>query len=85
MELPPYNNLRRTMVKLLTKPNCQPCRAMKRRLTEKNIEFQELSVTEDSNLALAKELGFLQVPVLVLEDGTAVGGYRPDVIDKLVA
>jgi glutaredoxin-like protein NrdH len=73
------------MVKLLTKPNCQPCRAVKRRLAEKNIEFQELSVTEDGNLALAKELGFLQVPVLILEDGTAVGGYRPDVIDKLVA
>lgn len=73
------------MVKLLTKPNCQPCRAVKRRLVEKNIEFQELSVTEDGNLALAKELGFLQVPVLILEDGTAVGGYRPDVIDKLVA
>lgn len=57
---------------------------MKRRLSEKNIEFQELSVTEEDNLALAKELGFLQVPVLVLEDGTAVGGYRPDVIDTLV-
>lgn len=85
MELPPYNNQRRIMVKLLTKPNCQPCNAVKRRLKEKNIEFQELSVTEDSNLAYAKELGFLQVPVLVLEDGTAVGGYRPDVIDKLVA
>lgn len=58
---------------------------MKRRLSEKNIEFQELSVTEEDNLALAKELGFLQVPVLVLEDGTAVGGYRPDVIDTLMA
>jgi len=71
------------MVQLLTKPNCQPCKAMKRKLLEKNVSFNELSVTVNENMALAKELGFLQVPVIILEDGSAFGGYRPDVVEGI--
>jgi glutaredoxin-like protein NrdH len=71
------------MVQLLTKPNCQPCRAMKRKLLEQNVSFNELSVTVNENMVLAKELGFLQVPVIILEDGSAFGGYRPDVVEAV--
>ena len=72
------------MVVLFSKPACQPCRAMKRKLVECGVEFVELSVVEDVNLVRVKELGFLQVPVLVLPDGSAVGGFRPDVVEGLV-
>lgn len=58
---------------------------MKRKLQERGVEYRELSVEVDENLAKVKELGFLQVPVLILEDGTAVSGFRPDVIDGLAA
>lgn len=73
------------LVNLFTKPNCQPCRAMKRKLQERGVEYRELSVEVDENLAKVKELGFLQVPVLLLEDGSAVSGFRPDVIDTIAA
>jgi len=73
------------VVRLITKPSCQPCRAMKKKLIESNVEFEELSVMVEDNLALAKELGFLQVPVLILEDGSAFGGFRPDLVNALAA
>jgi glutaredoxin len=56
---------------------------MKRKLLEQNVSFNELSVTVNENMALAKELGFLQVPVIILEDGSAFGGYRPDVVEAV--
>lgn len=72
------------MVRLYTKSNCQPCRMSKLKLESLGIPFEELSVEADeANLAAVKELGFLAVPVLVLEDGSAVSGYRPDVITGL--
>lgn len=73
------------MVKVLTKPACQPCIATKRKLEERGIEFEELSITDEVNLELAKELGFLAAPVVILEDGTAFSGYRPDLLSQLVA
>lgn len=72
------------MVSLFTKPNCQPCRAMKRKLDAEGVEYRELSITDEENLAAVKELGFLAVPVLLVGD-QAVQGFRPDVVDRLAA
>lgn len=40
---------------------------------------------DDSALALAKELGFLQAPVVIPPEGEAWSGFRPDLINQLAA
>ena len=57
----------------------------KRVLSEKQIPFQERMMDEDeSAIALAKELGFLQAPVVIPPEGDAWSGFRPDLLKLLV-
>lgn len=66
-----------------TKPNCQPCRATKRKLKDRGVPYAEESLTDEGNLAAAKALGHLEAPVVVV--GTeSWSGFRPDLIDELV-
>lgn len=53
-------------VTVYTKPNCQPCRATKRWLDERGIDFTEADATEPGNLAAITALGHLQAPVVVV-------------------
>lgn len=76
-------------VTVYTKPDCRPCWATKRKLTQLGIEFEEESLLDEGNLAAAKALGHMEAPVVVVAP-TGAGsehswsGFRPDMIDDVV-
>ncbi|WP_448667737.1 glutaredoxin-like protein NrdH [Aerococcus viridans] len=73
------------MVTVYTKPNCMQCNFTKKYLTEKEIEFQTIDVTESEEaLARVKGMGFQAVPVIVAENEEAFYGFQPDRLAKLV-
>jgi glutaredoxin-like protein NrdH len=60
------------------------CNFTKKYLTEKEIEFQTIDVTESAEaLAKVKDMGFQAVPVIVAEDQEAFYGFQPDRLAKL--
>ena len=73
-------------ITIYTKPNCGQCDATKRRLDKRGLEYRSVDITED---AAAYEhilgLGYLQAPVVVVDDGTHWSGFRIDAIDTLAA
>lgn len=70
-------------VTLYSQKNCQPCKAVARRLDKNETPYTKVDVSEDAEaLARLRALGFSQTPVV--ECGTTVfAGYSPDKIDAL--
>ncbi len=70
------------MITVYSRPDCQPCKATKRKLEQLGAEYTVIDVTEDPDaLTLIRDLGYLQAPVIVVRDGdeeTHWGGYAPD-------
>lgn len=70
------------MITVYTRPNCQPCKATKRKLEQLQAEYTLIDVTEDPDaLDLIKGLGYLQAPVVVARIGGEEvhwGGFSPD-------
>jgi glutaredoxin-like protein NrdH len=72
-------------VTVYTKPSCVQCNATYRALDSKGIEYEVLDVSVDeSALAQVKELGYLQAPVVITDEGHW-SGFRPDKIDELAS
>lgn len=60
-------------ITVYSKPGCVQCTAVKRYLKQHSIAFQEFDVSENERaLEIVKELGFLQVPVVVVPFGQGV-------------
>lgn len=75
-------------VTVYSKPLCVQCDATKRSLRKAGIEFTEVDVTEspDALTYISEELGYVQAPVVVVEDGTGEdhwSGFRPDSIKRI--
>ena len=61
------------------------CNATYRALDSKGIEYEVLDLSVDENaLAQVKELGYLQAPVVITDEGHW-SGFRPDKIDELAS
>lgn len=72
------------MVSVLGKPACVQCVATTRKLDALGVEYEYIDMTSDpSALARAKDLGYLQAPV-VIADGKHWSGFDPDRLDGLV-
>jgi len=72
-------------ITVYSKPACVQCEATKRALDKKGLEYDVVDVTEDPEaLALVRELGYLQAPVVVADD-THWSGFRTDQITALAA
>ncbi|RXZ51820.1 glutaredoxin-like protein NrdH [Agromyces binzhouensis] len=72
-------------VTVYTKPSCVQCNATYRALDSKGIEYEVLDLSQDeSALAAVKELGYLQAPVVITDEGHW-SGFRPDKIDELAS
>lgn len=73
------------MVVLYSKPVCQPCKATKRALDSKGIEYTEIDITTNPE---AREhimsLGYKQAPVVVTET-ESWSGFKPGKIVELAA
>lgn len=73
------------MVTVLTKPSCVQCTATYRALDSKGIKYEIRDMSEDAEaMKLAKDLGYLQAPVVIAPDGSSWSGFRPDKIGELV-
>lgn len=75
-------------VTVYSKPQCVQCDATKRSLRKAGIEFTEVDITETPSALeyVTEELGYVQAPVVVVEDGTDQdhwSGFRPDCIKRL--
>ena len=70
------------MVTIGTKPDCQPCKLTKMRLTKRGIPFTEVPV--DELMDVARKHNLMSAPVVVAPGGKVWSGYRPDEIDALV-
>lgn len=69
------------MVTVLSKSACAQCDMTKRELRNRGVGFEEKRMDlDESYLAKAKEMGYLQAPVVILPDGTHWSGFRPDLI-----
>lgn len=72
------------MLTVYTKPQCVQCTATKRALDSAGIDYELKDVSEDGDALLTiKELGYLQVPVVVTALGDHWSGFRPDNINAL--
>ena len=75
-------------ITLYTKPGCQPCRATKRWLDNREVPYESKDVTLDpADIAAVKELGYEGVPVVVVNNGdneTEIHwtGFHPDNLKK---
>ena len=72
------------MVTVFSKNNCFPCRITKEQLEKLGVPFKVERVDENPEaMDQIKELGYLQVPVVVTPDGHW-SGLQPDKIKALV-
>ena len=71
-------------VKVYTTIDCPQCMMTKKYMDALNIEYETIDVTDNEEArAYVKSLGFQTLPVVVVEDGEAWFGFRPDNIDLL--
>lgn len=72
-------------ITIYSKPNCVQCNATYQALDRKQIAYQIIDLTKDTQvLELVKKLGYQQVPVVVAGD-KHWAGFRPDMISLLAA
>lgn len=74
-------------VTLYTKHGCGPCLITKKFLTEHDIPFKEINVSEQpSGLVELQERGIKSVPVVLVGDNwnEAFVGFQPDRLEELV-
>ena len=75
-------------VTVYTKPGCQPCRATKRWLDNRSVEYQTVDVTTSpADLEAIKALGYEGVPVVIVSGRTPEldlhwHGFIPDLLAK---
>ncbi len=72
------------MVTVYTNSGCIPCASTKRFLKINNVDFEEKSIQDESNLNYVKSLGYASVPVVVTPTGDHWSGNQPDLLAKLV-
>lgn len=69
-------------IEVYTAENCQPCKATKRALQKAGLSFLELDAQEHADKL--KEMGYAQLPVVILDDGVSGwSGFRPDLIKEI--
>lgn len=72
-------------VTVYSKPKCVQCTATYRALEASGIDYEAVDITEDAAaLQTVRDLGYLQVPVVVAGD-RHWSGFQPDRISDLVA
>lgn len=70
-------------VTLYSKPRCKQCEATVRRFDKDGVKYNYVDLSEQPEaLAHIKELGYLQAPVVYIDESTHWSGYRPDLISK---
>jgi len=73
------------MVRLFTTPTCPYCYTLKEFLKERNVAFEEIDISQDSESRdfVIEKTGKMEVPVLDIE-GQIVAGFDRQKIVKLL-
>jgi glutaredoxin-like protein NrdH len=59
-------------ITVYTSPGCQPCKATKRWLDKRGVEYQTVDVSQSpADLEALKELGYNAAPVVIVSNGDA--------------
>lgn len=67
-----------------SKPSCVKCDWTYKALDAKGITYEVVDLAEDENaLEYVKDLGYLEAPVVVVDDQDHWSGFRPDHIDRI--
>ena len=70
-------------VVVYSKPNCKNCILTKNWLTGNDTEFDTVDIMEDkSAIDYIKGLGFLGVPVTVIEGQEPFDGFKPELLNE---
>lgn len=74
------------MVTVYSKPACVQCNATYRSLDQKGIAYEVEDISQDAEaLERVRELGYMQAPVVITDDGDHWSGFRPDKISELTS
>lgn len=69
-----------------SKPACVQCNATDRALENKGIPYRVVDLTQNPEaLEYVQDLGYLQAPVVVVDDQDHWSGFRPDHIERVAA
>lgn len=75
-------------ITVYTTPECRQCRLTKTWLTERNIPFEAVDLSESpEDLAAVRELGYASAPVIVVSNGDPENdlhwyGFHPDFLTR---
>lgn len=70
-------------VTVYTKDECVQCVRTTKLLEARGVSFEPKNIADPAYLAEAKNLGYLQAPVVVTDE-ESWSGFRPDKIEELV-
>ena len=69
-----------------SKPNCVQCSMTYRVLDAKGIPYRVVDLTESEEaLEYVKDLGYMQAPVVVVDDDDHWSGFQPAQIERIAA
>ena len=73
-------------ITVYTQSACQPCRLVKKRLSDAGIEFREFNILENSRAYeyVRDMLKANSMPVIVAVDRDPIIGFRPDQLAELI-
>jgi len=71
-------------IKLYTTPTCTYCVLLKKYLDEKNVEYEEVDVSEDEEAQkrMVEKSGQMGVPVVETEEEKFIVGFNKEEINK---
>ncbi|GAA4684076.1 glutaredoxin-like protein NrdH [Gordonia humi] len=71
-------------ITVYTKPACVQCNATYKALDKAEIDYTVIDITADENARdYVMSLGYLQAPVVVVDEDTHWSGFRPERIRQL--
>lgn len=71
-------------ITVYSKPSCVQCNMTYRALDAKGIDYDIIDLTESpAALEYVKDLGYMQAPVVVVDDQDHWSGFRPDQINRI--
>ncbi len=72
-------------IKLFSTPGCVYCQTLKSYLKKKEVDFEEVDISEDEEALneVVEETGKMEVPVLKIDD-QYIKGFDKNKIDKLL-
>lgn len=74
------------MIKVYSKPGCVQCEFTKKFLVQHEIPFEEKNVMESNDaLEEVRAIGFTSLPVVVIDGKEPFAGFRPDILNTLIA